>query len=70
MPWRESRVQEAADDLVRAREDVRADLMRARHRVSKLLLRHGLVYSGGQARTDAHHASLHRQRFEDPALQC
>ena len=29
--------QEAARDLVRAREDVRADLMRARHRVSKLL---------------------------------
>lgn len=45
--------QEAARDLVRAREDVRADLMRARYRVSKLLLRHGLVYSGGQAWTDA-----------------
>ena len=32
---------EAARDLVRAREDVRGDLMRARHRVSKLLLRQG-----------------------------
>jgi len=31
--------QEAARDLVRAREDVRGDLMSARHRVSKLLLR-------------------------------
>jgi transposase len=31
--------QEAARDLVRAREDCRADLMRARHRLSKLLLR-------------------------------
>ena len=61
--------QEAARDLVRAREDVRADLMRARHRVSKLLLRHGLVYSGGHAWTDAHHTWLHRQRFDDPALQ-
>jgi transposase len=30
---------EAARDLVRAREDVRGDLMSARHRVSKLLLR-------------------------------
>src|SRR3954451_23951393 len=29
------------------REDVRGDLMRARHRLSKLLLRHGVVYSGG-----------------------
>ncbi|ASR04575.1 Transposase [Gordonia rubripertincta] len=35
--------QEAARDLVRAREDCRGDLMRARHRLSKLLLRHGMV---------------------------
>jgi hypothetical protein len=26
-------------------ENVRAEVMRARHRISKLLLRHGLVYS-------------------------
>ena len=38
--------EEAARDLVRAREDARGDLMRARHRLSKLLLRHGLVYDG------------------------
>ena len=31
--------QEAARDLVRAREDARGDLMRVRHRLSKLLLR-------------------------------
>jgi transposase len=36
--------EEAARDLVRAREDARGDLMRARHRLSKLLLRQGLVY--------------------------
>src|SRR6478735_7368603 len=36
--------QEAARDLVRAREDIRGDLMRARHRVSKLLLRQGVRY--------------------------
>ena len=46
--------QEAARDLVRAREDVRGDLMSARHRLSKLLLRHGLVYCGGKAWTGAH----------------
>jgi transposase len=46
--------QEAARDLVRAREDARGDLMRARHRLSKLLLRQGHVYSGGQAWTDRH----------------
>jgi transposase len=37
-------VQEASRDLVRAREDCRGDLMSTRHRLSKLLLRHGLVY--------------------------
>ena len=31
-----------------------ADLMRARHRLSKLLLRHGIVYDGGQAWTTKH----------------
>jgi transposase len=41
-----SPTEEAARDLVRAREDARADLMRARHRLSKLLLRHGLVWQG------------------------
>jgi transposase len=38
--------EEALRDLVRAREDIRGDLMRARHRLSKLLLRHGLRYEG------------------------
>src|SRR5699024_1640496 len=50
--------QETARDLVRAREDVRGDLMRVRHRVSKLLLRHGLVYTGGHAWTGKHHSWL------------
>jgi transposase len=63
------RADEAARDLVRAREDVRADLMRARHRVSKLLQRLCLIYSGGQGWTDAHHTWLHRQHFDNPALQ-
>ncbi len=37
---------EALRDLVRAREDLRGDLMAARHRISKLLLRRGLVWPG------------------------
>jgi transposase len=37
---------EALRDLVRAREDLRGDLMAARHRISKMLLRHGLIYAG------------------------
>ena len=36
--------EEALRDLVRAREDLRGDLMRGRQRLSKLLLRHGIVY--------------------------
>jgi transposase len=53
--------QESARDLVRAREDCRGDLMRARHRLSKLLLRHGIVYSGGHAWTDKHDAWLRHE---------
>lgn len=59
--------QEAARDLVRAREDARGDLMRARHRLSKLLLRQGTVYCGGQAWTDAHDRWLRGQHFDNRA---
>jgi transposase len=60
---------EAARDLVRAREDVRGDLMSARHRLSKLLLRQGTVYSGGKAWTGVHDTWLRGQRFDSRALQ-
>ena len=36
--------EEAMRDLIRAREDLRADLMRARHPLSKLLLRHDVRF--------------------------
>ena len=61
--------QEAARDLVRAREDCRGDLMSARHRISKLLLRQGIVYYGGQAWTGKHELWLRAQRFDTPGLQ-
>ena len=63
--------EEAARDLVRAREDVRGDLMRARHRLSKLLLRHGVVWDGKEAWTLAHDAWLRRQAatFTRPGLR-
>lgn len=60
---------EATRDLVRARDDARGDLMRARHRLSKLLLRHGIVYNDGDAWTLKHLAWLGTQRFDCPALQ-
>jgi transposase len=60
---------EAVRDLVRAREDARADLMRVRHRLSKLLLRQGIVYSGGTPWTCAHEEWLRRHRFGDVHLK-
>src|SRR5215510_13677315 len=38
--------QEAVRDLTRAREDVREDLTRRQHRLSRFLLRHGHTYDG------------------------
>lgn len=60
--------QEASRDLVRVREDCRGDLMRARHRLSKLLLRHGVVYHGGAAWTDAHDRWLRAAAPQLPTL--
>ncbi len=60
--------QEAARDLVRAREDVRGDLMRARHRLSKLLLRQGIVYDGS-AWTGAHEKWLRSMSFDKPGVR-
>lgn len=50
--------EEALRDLVRAREAVRLDLMRCRHRLSKLLLRHGIRFDDGRAWTERHRAWL------------
>jgi transposase len=47
--------EEALRDLVRAREDVRGDLTRARHRLSKLLLRHDVRYEGAGSNWTAAH---------------
>jgi transposase len=58
---------EAARHLCRAREQVRSDLMRCRHRVSKLLLLHGRVYLEATAWTKTHRRWLERQRFQEAA---
>jgi transposase len=61
---------EALRDLVRAREDLRGDLMRARHRLAKLLLRHEVRFGGPQANwTQAHLGWLASVRFEQAASQ-
>lgn len=59
---------EALRDLVRAREDVRGDLMRARHRAGKLLLRHDVRYPGpGRAWSVRHREWLDRVELACPA---
>jgi transposase len=47
--------EEALRDLVRAREALRGDLMRARQRLSKLLLRHDIVYEDSASAWTARH---------------
>jgi transposase len=57
-------------DLVRCREDIRADLMRARHRLGKFLLRREVYWEGpGRAWSRAHRAWLASLRFADLASQ-
>jgi transposase len=62
-------LEEQARDLVRAREDARADLMRARHRLSKLLLRHELLWERS-AWTGEHDRWLRSLRFTGPLGVC
>jgi len=61
--------EEALRDLVRAREAVRLDLMRSRHRLSKLLLRHGIRFDDGKAWTDRHRQWLATITLPWPAAQ-
>jgi transposase len=61
--------EEALRDLVRAREQVRVDLMRGRHRLSKLLLRHGIRFDDGNAWTDRHRRWLETVTLDWPAAQ-
>lgn len=61
---------EALRDLVRAREDLRGDLMACRHRISKLLLRRGLTWEGpGASWTKRHLDWLRSVRFNDPLVE-
>jgi transposase len=62
-----SHEEEALGDLVRAREDVRCELTRARHRLSKLLLRRGPRFEDGANWTQRHHDWLARVELEEVA---
>src|SRR3954451_11460997 len=58
---------EAARELTRAHDACRRDLMTARHRVSKMLLRHGRVYPKPSTWTAEHRRWLSAQRFDESA---
>src|ERR1700690_1215769 len=56
---------EAARELTRAHDACRRDLMNARHRVSKMLLRHGRVYPKTSTWTQQYRRWLAAQRFPE-----
>lgn len=57
-------------DVIRAIEDCRGDLMRARHRLGKMLLRRDLRWTGpGSTWTQKHMLWLRSLRFEDRCSQ-
>jgi len=63
-------LEEAVRDLLRCREDIRADLLRARHRLSHFLLRHGRRFTATKkAWTKRHTEWLQAQRWSLPALE-
>jgi transposase len=62
-------LEEAVRDLLRCREDIRADLLRARHRLSHFLLRHGRRFTATKKAWTKRHAEwLQAQRWPLPAL--
>lgn len=64
-----SEAEESIRDLCRAREAARADRTRARHRLTKLLLRRGLVFRDGKHWTQKHLRWLRGLSFALPLDQ-
>lgn len=60
---------EAARDLTRAHDSCRRDLMNARQRVSKMLLRYGRAYPRQTAWTQEHRRWLAGQQFPQPVSE-
>ena len=57
-------------DVIRAIDDCRGDLMRVRHRLSKMLLRREIRWTGpGSTWTQKHMTWLRSLRFDDPCSQ-
>lgn len=68
--WVPDEAHEALRDLVRAREAAKQDQLRARHRLSKFLLRHGKRFGeGGKAWTLKYMAWVRQVHFTQPAQE-
>lgn len=68
--WVPDEAAEALRDLVRARDDAKADQLRARHRLSKFLLRRGVFPPAGVAAwSRAHDAWIEGLTMREPADQ-
>ena len=61
--------EEAARDLCRCRQGAKADQLRARHQLSKFLLRRGMIYPGASHWTQRHFAWLRSLPFDQPLAQ-
>jgi transposase len=61
--------EEAGRDLMRCRDDIRRDVLRWRHRVLKLLTRHGRSYLAGKNWSRGHWTWVRSQHFDLPPLQ-
>lgn len=57
--------QESVRDLLRAREDALENMQRARHRLSRFLMRRGLKYHSGKAWSRGHLMWIKHLRLED-----
>jgi transposase len=67
--WVPDGAHEALRDLVRARQAAKRDQLRARHRLSKFLLRQGRGAPEGSAWTQRYLSWVKQQRFEHPAQE-
>ena len=63
------RRRESIRDLMRARDDARRNLLAARHRLSKFLLRHGLRYREGSAWRTRHWQWIRSIKMPEPYEQ-
>lgn len=68
--WVPDEQTEALRDLERSRDDAKNAERRARHQLSKFLLRNDRVYHAGKEWTKKHIQWIRQQKFDNPCRQC